>query len=231
MRRRAPGTDRIYHMTQAVSHEQVLAGLNRDVSLQRGSSSIEMVYTDDRCTKGEVILGPCMTLAGPLVEGEAMVHPDTAVTLSSPPSPEYHRPLIVTTPETAEETRTLEERIVGAHAEWMTQHAPGLRLLDTTQLITASAYADEALRRKLIDDMGSQMAIDAFKCGMAVIALSEPQYLVQEWMGAGSAYFPRVAHQQAPWTTEEPNAAQLERDTMIAIKLEAYGFPLAVREA
>lgn len=230
MRRRAPGTSRIYHMTQATSHEQVLDGLNREVSLQRGSSNIEMVYVDERCTKGEIILGPCMVLAGPLVEGEAMVHPDTAVTLSSPPSPEHYRPMVIATPEAAEETRTLEERIVGAHAEWMTEHAPGLRLLDTTQLITASAYADESLRRKLIDDMGAQMALDAFKCGMAVIALSEPQYLVQEWMGARSPYFPRVAHEQTPWTTEEPNEAQLDFDTMIAIKVEAYGFPLAVRE-
>jgi hypothetical protein len=230
MRRREPGTNRIYHMTQAAYHEAVLAGLNREVSLQRGSSRVETVYTDERCTQSEIILGPCMTLAGPLVEGEAMVHPDTAVTLSSLPSPEHGKPLVLATPEAGEETQTLEARIVGAHAEWMTQHAPGLRLLDTTQLITASAYADEILRRKLIDDMGSQMAVDAFKCGMAVIALSKPQYLVQEWMGAGSAYFPRVAHQQAPWTAEKPDPARLERDTMIAIKLEAYGFPLAVRE-
>lgn len=126
--------------------------------------------------------------------------------------------------------QSLEQRIISQHANWMNENAPGLRMLDISHLVTSAMYSDPKLRTRLIDDMASQMARDALKRGLAVIALAAPQYRVQEWMGAASAFFPRVAHHQPEWTTEEPDSARLDRDTMVEIKLEAYGFPLAVRE-
>lgn len=101
MKRREPGTSRIYAMKQAYPHAQVLKGVNQELRYQRSpyTPSIETVFVDSGCRVGEIILGPCSTLGGPLCAGEAMVHPETAVALRAL-SPQHYLPdLIFKEPE------------------------------------------------------------------------------------------------------------------------------------
>lgn len=126
---------------------------------------------------------------------------------------------------------SIEQKIVNQHADWMRENAYGLRLLDNTIGITPAIFADEALRMKTISDLGLQIAVDAFRRGLAVIALTPPQYLVQDHLGAWMEPSKPITPEPAGWLPAPPPASMIDPNARILIKIEAYGFPIGPREA
>jgi hypothetical protein len=124
---------------------------------------------------------------------------------------------------------TVEQKIIHDHTEWMQQNAGGLRLLDTRHLITQPTYENEILRRRTISELGSQIALDAFKRGLAVIALAKPQYLVHPYMAAGHSGIPHIGP-EPEWMTVPPVPGLIDSTWLVEIKVEAYGFPIGIRE-
>jgi hypothetical protein len=124
----------------------------------------------------------------------------------------------------------IDQRIIDDHAEWMRQNAHGLRLLDNTCRLTPMSFGSESIRARAIENMGVQIAVDAFKRGLAVIALAPPQYFVERFMGAWMAPSRPITPEPAGWLPAPPPAELIDADSLIAIKIEAYGFPIGPRE-
>jgi hypothetical protein len=132
--------------------------------------------------------------------------------------------------EAAEISRTaIEQRVIDEHTEWMRDNAFGLRMFETSAVLNPGMFANEQLRRRSIEDMGVQIAQDAFKRGFGVIALSAPQYFVHEaldaWMDPNSAIIPKPGDWQVA-----PPALPLPANSRVEIKIEAFGFPIGKRE-
>ena len=120
---------------------------------------------------------------------------------------------------------SLEQKIVDQHAEWMRENAEGLRLLDNTVHLSPEQYAADDLREQTIRWLGSQIAVDAFRNNLAVIALSPTLYLVQDDLGVQ-----RDASEPVGWLPTPPPANAFKADSQILIKIEGYGFPICPRE-
>lgn len=122
-----------------------------------------------------------------------------------------------------------EQRVINEHTEWMRAHAFGLRMFETSTVLTPSMFANTSLRLRAIEDMGLQIARDAFKRGFGVIALSPPQYLVHTvmdaWMDPDSVITPKPGI----WGPDAP-ALPLPGESRVEIKIEAFGFPIGKRE-
>lgn len=124
----------------------------------------------------------------------------------------------------------IEQRVIDAHTEWMRDNAHGLRLLDSAIGITPDILANEELRTKMLSDLSLQIAVDAFKLGLAVIALAEPQYFVQNHVSAWMDSNKPIPSERAGWLPAPPPANMIEPNARILIKIEAYGFPIGPRE-
>jgi hypothetical protein len=124
----------------------------------------------------------------------------------------------------------IDQRVINAHTEWMRENAAGLRKLDLSQTIDVGTFESESLRQRLIDDMGSQIARDAFSRGLGLIALSPPQYFVHSHMGAWMDPDRLIAREHSDWLAAPPPASMLAPNTLIEIKIEAFGFPIGKRE-
>lgn len=129
------------------------------------------------------------------------------------------------TPRTA-----IEQRVIDAHTKWMRDNAYGLRLLDITRMLSAQMFSNETLRQQLISDMGSQIARDAFSRGLGVMALATPQYQVHHHLGAWEDPNRIITPEHSEWLPAPPPASMLEPNSVIGIKIEAYGFPIGKRE-
>jgi hypothetical protein len=223
--------------TSANDNWAVVQGAHEQVDYRFGVH-FQTVYVDERVPYGEVLLGPCETVAGHLAIGEALMHPDLAEHLArsfrkpvepgaQPALPSEELPVT----EANEIPRTaIEQRVIDQHTEWMRENAFGLRMLDTSMALTTAMYANESLRQQAIEDMGAQIARDAFKRGLGIIALSPPQYLVHRHLGAWMDPERIITPEPGGWLPAPPPASMLERDSRIEIKIEAFGFPIGKRE-
>lgn len=124
-----------------------------------------------------------------------------------------------------------EQQVIDEHAEWMRKNALGLRRLDLTRMMGADLFGSEAHRQKLIEQMGIQIALDAFKRGLGVITLSSPRYLIHRHVGAWEEPSPALVPEDTDWLSTPPSASTLEPRTLIEIKIEAFGFPIGKHEA
>jgi hypothetical protein len=221
----------------ADDHRAVLMGAREQVD-HRFGVHYQTVYVDERVPYGEVILGHCETVAGHLAYCEALMHPDFAIYLARsfrepvepgfqliPPSKEQPVTEANDIPRTA-----IEQRVINQHTEWMRENAFGLRLLDLTRMLSADMFGNETIRQQLIDDMGSQIALDAFRRGLSVMALATPQYMVHRHLGAWEDPDRIITPEPASWLPAPPPASMLEPNCVIEIKIEAYGFPIGKRE-
>ena len=123
-----------------------------------------------------------------------------------------------------------EQRIVDQHTAWMRANALGLRLLDITRTLSAETFGNETLRRQVISDMGSQIARDAFSRGLGVMALTPPQYQVHRHLGAWEDKDRIITPEHSEWLPASPPASMLEPNSVIGVKIEAFGFPIGKRE-
>lgn len=137
----------------------------------------------------------------------------------------------------AEEPRTyIEQKFVDQHTEWMRENAGGLRIFDTARSLTPEQFADETFRNQTIRSMGAQIALDAFRRGLGLIALAPPQYRVEHFMGAWMGgtrpmgHESLIGHERVEWLTVPPPANLIEPNEFIQIKIEAFGFPIGPRE-
>jgi hypothetical protein len=146
MRRREPGTDHIFHMTQALKHDRVVSAVNNELIYQRGAVAprIDQVFIHADCRPHEILIGPCSTLAGPLCVGEAVVHPETALMLASARPESFHPDLAIKEQPTMPDIKT--KRFTRQRVEyWIptgTYHGDGGRLEDTE---LARAWAKQEL--------------------------------------------------------------------------------------
>lgn len=124
----------------------------------------------------------------------------------------------------------IDQRIIDAHAEWMREHAFGLRMLTLSQAMGSGAFANETLRQQLIEDIGSQIARDAFKRGLGIIAMTPPQYLVRRHLGLWLDPDRVIVPEREEWLPAPPPASMLEPRTTVEIMIEAFGFPIGKRE-
>lgn len=125
---------------------------------------------------------------------------------------------------------SVDQKIVDQHAQWMRENAGGLRLLDITHRLHPNAFANEIVRRKTIEDLGISLAVDAFKRGLGVMALSEPRYRVERFMGAWTGTSRPITPEPSGWLPAPPPADLIDPDALILLKIEAYGFPIGPRE-
>lgn len=223
--------------TPAADNYAVVQGAHEQVD-HRFGVHFQTVYVDERVPYGQVLLGPCETVAGMLAIQEALMHPDLAEHLAAPfrkPVKPGAQPVLpskeLPVTEPSETPRTaIEQRVIDAHAEWMREHAEGLRLLDVTHRLHPREFESESIRASRIKDMGAQMAVDAFRRGLGVIALSEPHYRVERFMGAWSDTSRPIAAEPGGWLSAPPPAGMIEPDSLIVIKIEGFGFPIGPRE-
>ena len=138
-----------------------------------------------------------------------------------------------------EESRAhIEQKFVDAHTEWMRENAAGLRIFDIARSLAPRLFADEKFRDQTLRNMGTQLALDAFRRGMGLIALAPPQYRVESFLGAweGVGGSRPVGHEsligpeRVEWLTEPPPAHLIDPWALIQIKIEAFGFPIGPRE-
>lgn len=218
----------------APDQQGTLMGLRMDVQ----PIHAEVIYVDENVSRDHVYLGPVELADGALLPGEVMMHPQSAdlySLLGRKPSqaqmieifPGKEPP--VTNPSDVPRTR-IDQRVIDQHTEWMRDNAGGLRLLDNRQGMPPNAFANEALRQQVIKDLGAQMALDAFKRGLGILALSEPLYFVQRYMGAWMDPSKPVPSDSPGWLPAPPPTDMIETDALILIKIEAYGFPIGRRE-
>jgi hypothetical protein len=125
---------------------------------------------------------------------------------------------------------TIEHRVIDDHATWMRKNAVGARDLELPKVMSSGQFFNELLRRQLISDMGAQMAVDAFKRGLAVIALAPPQYRVLVRLTPLHEGVPYIGP-EPEWETELPKREFVNEADLIEVRLTAYGFPIASREA
>lgn len=123
----------------------------------------------------------------------------------------------------------IEQRVIDEHTDWMRANAFGLRKFETSIVVTPLMFANQSLRNQAIEDMGVQIAQDAFKRGFGVIALSSPQYFVHVAMGAWMDPNDAIVPRPGDWQTSTP-PTPLPQGSRIEIKVEAFGFPIGKRE-
>jgi hypothetical protein len=125
---------------------------------------------------------------------------------------------------------SIERKIVDQHTEWMRENAYGLRMLDGVRRLNPASFGSESIRDRAIEELGSQIVVDAFRRGLGIIALSPPQYFVERFMGAWTDSSRPIAPEPAGWLPALPPADMIDADSRILIKIEAFGFPIGPRE-
>lgn len=128
-------------------------------------------------------------------------------------------------------TRTaVEQRVVDDHGDWMRSNAFALRILEITKTLGVKLFANGVMRQQIFDEMGLQIAQDAFMRGMGILALSAPQYAVHRYAGAWVDPEAQTFLDRMQWLPALPPLDMLESSARIEIKIEAYVFPIAKRE-
>lgn len=120
-----------------------------------------------------------------------------------------------------------------AYAEYLNEFPEQLRIVDTSRYLPSSLFGyreDENFRaERAIEEMGVQLATDAFKRGLGVLVLTAPLYRIQGYLGTRHEY-DSPPPPDPPFVNVAPTSGQIPDRAVVEVHLAAIVFPIKIQE-
>lgn len=124
--------------------------------------------------------------------------------------------------------------LVKTYAEYLGEFPGQLRIMDTSRYLPKSYFGareDENGRvDRAIEEMGVQLAIDAFKCGLGVLVLSSPLYRIQAYLGTRHEYNSPPPPPDPPFISVAPLWGQIPDRATVEVHVAVIVFPIRLQE-